>query len=96
MLVMLQSLHCPVLKPCTPAPCNVLLLTVEGQCYTWCLDPRWQRAPLPTGIVVPKPLRGVAGLPAYLELGLLYKVYMVMLVIFCTNSINILAGEPTL
>lgn len=43
--------------------------------------------------MVPKPLRGVAGLPGYLELGLLYKVYMVLLVIFCTNSINILAGE---
>ncbi len=45
---------------------------------------------------MPKPLRGIAGLPAYLELGLLYKVYMVMLVIFCTNSINILAGEQPL
>lgn len=47
------------------------------------------------GVVVPKPLRGVLGLPSYLELGLLYKVYMVMLVIFCTNSINILAGRCT-
>lgn len=45
-----------------------------------------------TGISVPKPLRGFAGLPAYLELGFLYKIYMVMLVIFCTNAINILAG----
>ncbi|KAL4450691.1 hypothetical protein ABPG77_001047 [Micractinium sp. CCAP 211/92] len=46
-----------------------------------------------TGVIVPKVLRGgPLGLPAYLELGLLYKVYMVMLVIFCTNSINILAG----
>ncbi|KAK9917197.1 hypothetical protein WJX75_001761 [Coccomyxa subellipsoidea] len=44
-----------------------------------------------TGISVPLPLRSV-GLPPYLELGLLYKVYMVMLVIFCTNAINILAG----
>lgn len=46
-----------------------------------------------TGVVVPKPLQALLpALPAYLELGILYKVYMVMLLIFCTNSINILAG----
>ncbi|KAF5835513.1 glycosyl transferase family 4-domain-containing protein [Dunaliella salina] len=45
-----------------------------------------------TGIAVPKPLQTWLGLPFYLELGLLYKLFMVMLVIFCTNSINILAG----
>jgi UDP-N-acetylglucosamine--dolichyl-phosphate N-acetylglucosaminephosphotransferase len=45
-----------------------------------------------TGIIVPKPLRLLAKLPAYLELGIVYKLYMVALVIFCTNSINILAG----
>ena len=46
-----------------------------------------------TGVIVPKLLRGgPLGLPAYLELGVLYKAYMVALVIFCTNSINILAG----
>lgn len=45
-----------------------------------------------TGIVIPKPLRIVSSLPSYIELGSLYKVYMVALVIFCTNSINILAG----
>lgn len=46
-----------------------------------------------TGVVVPRLLRGgPLALPAYVELGVLYKVYMVMLVIFCTNSINILAG----
>ena len=44
-----------------------------------------------TGIAVPLPLQSL-GLPGYLELGLLYKVYMVMLVVFCTNAINILAG----
>ena len=45
-------------------------------------------------MVVPKPLRslGLLQLPAYLELGVLYKAYMVLLVIFCANSINILAG----
>ena len=44
-----------------------------------------------TGVSVPLPLRAL-GLPPYLELGLLYKAYMVGLVIFCTNAINILAG----
>ncbi|CAL5229410.1 g12729 [Coccomyxa viridis] len=44
-----------------------------------------------TGIAVPLPLQSL-GLPGYLELGVLYKVYMVMLVVFCTNAINILAG----
>jgi UDP-N-acetylglucosamine--dolichyl-phosphate N-acetylglucosaminephosphotransferase len=44
-----------------------------------------------TGVAVPKPLQAL-GLPSFLELGVLYLVYMVMLVIFCSNSINILAG----
>ena len=46
-----------------------------------------------TGVAIPKPLRYV-GLPGYLELGILYKAYMVALGIFCTNAINILAGAP--
>lgn len=45
-----------------------------------------------TGIAVPRPLQALLGLPTFLELGLLYKGYMVALTIFCTNSINILAG----
>lgn len=45
-----------------------------------------------TGVVVPKVLRAVLPLPSYLELGVLYKAYMIALVIFCANSINILAG----
>lgn len=45
-----------------------------------------------TSIVIPKPLRGLAGLPELLNLGPIYQLYMVMLTIFCTNSINILAG----
>eukprot|EP00882_Tetradesmus_deserticola_P033669 GHRQ01038479.1.p1 GENE.GHRQ01038479.1~~GHRQ01038479.1.p1 ORF type:complete len:412 (+),score=222.16 GHRQ01038479.1:543-1778(+) len=45
-----------------------------------------------TGVAVPKPLQAALGLPGFLELGLLYKAYMVLLSIFCTNSINILAG----
>jgi UDP-N-acetylglucosamine--dolichyl-phosphate N-acetylglucosaminephosphotransferase len=45
-----------------------------------------------TGISVPRPLTAWLGLPTFLELGLLYKLYMVALTIFCTNSINILAG----
>ena len=44
-----------------------------------------------TGIAVPKPLQAF-GLPGFLELGPLYFLYMIMLTIFCTNSINILAG----
>lgn len=31
-------------------------------------------------------------IPEFLDLGLLYKGYMIALTIFCTNSINILAG----
>ena len=45
-----------------------------------------------TSIVIPKPLRGLLGLPELLNLGPIYQLYMVMLTIFCTNSINILAG----
>lgn len=45
-----------------------------------------------TGVSVPKPLQAALGLPTFLELGVLYKAYMVLLTIFCTNSINILAG----
>lgn len=45
-----------------------------------------------TSIVVPKPLRGVAGLPDLVNLGPIYQLYMIMLTIFCTNAINILAG----
>ena len=43
-----------------------------------------------TAIVVPFPLRGIFGLAV--ELGLLYKVYMGLLAVFCTNAINIYAG----
>jgi UDP-N-acetylglucosamine--dolichyl-phosphate N-acetylglucosaminephosphotransferase len=45
-----------------------------------------------TGVLVPKPLVSLLHLPRYLELGILYKLYMIALVIFCANSINILAG----
>ena len=41
---------------------------------------------------MPKPLRSLLSLPSYLELGALYKAYMVALVVFCSNAINILAG----
>jgi UDP-N-acetylmuramyl pentapeptide phosphotransferase/UDP-N-acetylglucosamine-1-phosphate transferase len=44
-----------------------------------------------TDVVIPLPLRALAGVDI-LPLGWLYKVYMVLLTIFCTNSINILAG----
>ena len=45
-----------------------------------------------TGIAVPKPLRSLLHLPSFLELGPVYKLYMVLLAVFCTNAINILAG----
>lgn len=45
-----------------------------------------------TGVSVPKPLVAL-GLPGYLELGILYRVYIVALAVFATNSINILAGK---
>ena len=45
-----------------------------------------------TGVVVPLPLRALVGGAAFLELGVLYKLYMLAVAVFCTNSINILAG----
>ena len=48
-----------------------------------------------TTIVIPKPLRGLAGvwgLGEFLDLGVLYKLGVGLLVVFYTNSINILAG----
>jgi UDP-N-acetylglucosamine--dolichyl-phosphate N-acetylglucosaminephosphotransferase len=43
-----------------------------------------------TEVVVPLPLRPILG--HFLQLGVLYYVYMALLAIFCTHSINILAG----
>ena len=43
-----------------------------------------------TSVIVPKLLRGILG--GSLDLGIIYKVYMGSLAIFCTNSINIHAG----
>lgn len=43
-----------------------------------------------TEISVPKPFRPLLG--DFLDLWLLYYVYMGMLAVFCTNAINILAG----
>mmetsp|Transcript_1992 Transcript_1992/g.3508 ORF Transcript_1992/g.3508 Transcript_1992/m.3508 type:complete len:228 (+) Transcript_1992:218-901(+) len=43
-----------------------------------------------TSVVVPKPLRLMLG--SYVDLGLLYYIYMGMISIFCTNAINIYAG----
>ena len=46
-----------------------------------------------TAVGIPKPLISALGLPfTYIELGPLYFAYMAALVIFCANSINILAG----
>ncbi|XP_024369052.1 uncharacterized protein [Physcomitrium patens] len=44
-----------------------------------------------TNIVIPKPLRPTLGFNE-LDLGWIYKLYMGLLAVFCTNSINILAG----
>eukprot|EP01111_Echinosteliopsis_oligospora_P011606 TRINITY_DN3869_c0_g1_i1.p1 TRINITY_DN3869_c0_g1~~TRINITY_DN3869_c0_g1_i1.p1 ORF type:complete len:384 (+),score=53.77 TRINITY_DN3869_c0_g1_i1:101-1252(+) len=43
-----------------------------------------------TAVVVPIPFRFIFG--SVLELGIIYKIYLLLLAIFCTNSINILAG----
>jgi len=43
-----------------------------------------------TSVVVPKMLQGLLG--PYVNLGILYYIYMGMLAVFCTNSINIYAG----
>lgn len=44
-----------------------------------------------TNIIIPKFLAKIIGFSS-IELGILYKIYMSMLAIFCTNSINIYAG----
>jgi UDP-N-acetylglucosamine--dolichyl-phosphate N-acetylglucosaminephosphotransferase len=44
----------------------------------------------PTGLVVPIPLRPLLGV--FIELSFLYKIYMLLVAIFCTNAINIHAG----
>lgn len=43
-------------------------------------------------IAVPTALQWLVGGAAGVDIGILYNIYMVMLTIFCTNSINILAG----
>eukprot|EP00922_Rhytidocystis_sp_ex-Travisia-forbesii_P008742 GHVS01012791.1.p1 GENE.GHVS01012791.1~~GHVS01012791.1.p1 ORF type:complete len:481 (-),score=57.64 GHVS01012791.1:319-1761(-) len=45
-----------------------------------------------TTILVPEWLCRSFGLPPFLSLGFLYYIYMGMLAVFCTNSINIYAG----
>ncbi|KAL6657426.1 hypothetical protein ACP70R_005206 [Stipagrostis hirtigluma subsp. patula] len=44
-----------------------------------------------TSIIIPKPIAPYVGV-AVLELGSLYKLFMLLLAVFCTNSINIHAG----
>ncbi|PVU90849.1 hypothetical protein BB561_004705 [Smittium simulii] len=43
-----------------------------------------------THVIVPKPLHGF--LPTRLDLGAFYYIYIGLMAVFCTNSINILAG----
>jgi UDP-N-acetylglucosamine--dolichyl-phosphate N-acetylglucosaminephosphotransferase len=45
-----------------------------------------------TTILLPNTLPFMTWLPRSLDLGILYKLYMCLLSVFCTNSINILAG----
>ncbi|KAM3371634.1 hypothetical protein ACQJBY_018832 [Aegilops geniculata] len=44
-----------------------------------------------TSIIIPKPLASYVG-EEVLELGWMYKLFMLLLAVFCTNSINIHAG----
>ena len=44
-----------------------------------------------TSILVPKFMEGVLGV-TLINIGIFYYIYMAMLIIFCTNSINIYAG----
>lgn len=44
----------------------------------------------PTNIVIPKPMRALLGIS--IDFGVYYKLYMGLLAVFCSNSINILAG----
>jgi UDP-N-acetylglucosamine--dolichyl-phosphate N-acetylglucosaminephosphotransferase len=43
-----------------------------------------------TSVVVPRMLRPLLG--SNIDLGLIYRIYMGSLAVFCTNSINIYAG----
>ncbi|KHN81557.1 UDP-N-acetylglucosamine--dolichyl-phosphate N-acetylglucosaminephosphotransferase [Toxocara canis] len=45
-----------------------------------------------TSVVVPKQVRALLPFDATLDIGPLYYIYMGMMVVFCTNAINILAG----
>lgn len=45
-----------------------------------------------TSILIPKILKGYFGLGKILNLGILFKIYMSLLAVFCTNAINIYAG----
>lgn len=44
-----------------------------------------------TSIVVPRPFRALVG-TNIVELGLLYRLYMLLVAVYCSNTINILAG----
>jgi UDP-N-acetylglucosamine--dolichyl-phosphate N-acetylglucosaminephosphotransferase len=46
----------------------------------------------PTAILLPKFINNFLYTGTYLDIGPFYYLYMVALVIFCTNAINIIAG----
>eukprot|EP00201_Polytomella_parva_P019015 CAMPEP_0175073512 /NCGR_PEP_ID=MMETSP0052_2-20121109/20622_1 /TAXON_ID=51329 ORGANISM="Polytomella parva, Strain SAG 63-3" /NCGR_SAMPLE_ID=MMETSP0052_2 /ASSEMBLY_ACC=CAM_ASM_000194 /LENGTH=392 /DNA_ID=CAMNT_0016341367 /DNA_START=61 /DNA_END=1236 /DNA_ORIENTATION=- len=45
-----------------------------------------------TTVSIPRPLQSIAHLPSNLDLGWAYLLFMVLVTVFSTNSINILAG----
>ncbi|ESQ33346.1 hypothetical protein EUTSA_v10007732mg [Eutrema salsugineum] len=71
--------------------------TPQGEVKVKLLLPSFATLPLlmayagHTTIVIPKPLVSYVGLEI-LDLGRIYKLYMALLAVFCTNSINIHAG----
>lgn len=46
----------------------------------------------PTAVLLPKFLYHIFGESTYFDIGPFFYVYMIALVIFCTNAINIIAG----
>lgn len=48
-----------------------------------------------TVVVVPSFLREIIGIDGLLQLGFFYQIYMTLLTVFFTNSINIYAGRSS-
>eukprot|EP00759_Apiculatamorpha_spiralis_P005276 PhF_6_TR13207/c0_g1_i1/m.20869/K01001/ALG7; UDP-N-acetylglucosamine--dolichyl-phosphate N-acetylglucosaminephosphotransferase len=105
--VLLCMLLCSVpLREFNAAICSIVLMLLLGFVDD-VLDVRWRYkivlslfATIPlvityegsTSVLLPIPIRGVLGLGTSLNLGLLYLLALSLICVFCTNSINILAG----